>query len=688
MLTIAAVVAAILALFTLSRNSGNKLNRACFGLFACLAVSHAGWVLIPNPAGLMAWMVAESWLPALIMRFGRRVGRGSSPKGGPVGWAMFLWAERAAILFAAISTLMTLATPQWLVRIDVGDRLLFTPMASWGGLVALMLLVATLLKLENLFRATQGEVRWRLKYLLLGCIALVAIRIYALTLAVLFGGISGHVGFELGVGTLVGGTMVAYAVVRHRLLNVDVFVSRYVIYNSITVAAVGAYLLIVGLVVWGLNRFEGDTSAVLISTLVFLSLTALGIGLLSETMRWRVRHFVDRNFYKNRHDYRHEWQAATQAVAAEHSVSGSVTALSRMTKQTLGVEYLVTLLGDGQSNRFVAPEGTEEGTDLSPLDGDDLVLDNHPRWGIGAHRVKVYRHRTRHAHVLFLPLQTGDALIGWVALGPRVGGIPYHLEDLELVSAMAAQTAVAVRNLQLGQALAESREQAALHQLSTFFIHDMKNTTNSLGMLAQNIKRNQNDPAFWADAEAGINRAVEQMNALTGRLRELREKGPINAVPLDLAELIRGCADQWRGRMNINLDIELEDRLICLGDAHLLESVLTNLILNAAEADARHIRVTGLIDNGTVQITVADDGHGMEQSFIDRELFRPFASTKQLGMGIGLFQARRIVEQLGGRLNVTSSKGRGSCFTITLPGAESPGTPSPASETEPWKGPS
>ncbi len=667
----AALLAAVLALFTLFHNRDNKLNRACFGLFACLTASHLGWILTPTPSALVAWLMAESWLPALMLRFGRYINRG-----GGTGGAVFLWAEKVAIGMALTASGIALLAPQWLVRIDINGTLLMPPLAKWGALLTVMLFVAALLQLENLFRATNGEVRWRLKYLLVGCAAIIIIRIYILTLATLFDGVAMSVGLDLAVGTLVGGGMVTYAVVRHRLLDVDVFVSRYVIYNSITVVAVGSYLLIVGLMVWGLNQFADNSSAVLITTLVFLALIALGIALLSDSVKWRVRHFVDRNFYKNRHDYRHEWQAVTHAVAAEHSIAGFVLALTQMIKQTLGVKYVVTLLEEGRPGHFVAPEGTDEGTDLSPLIGTDLDEDPDPRWGSLDHRVGVHRHRTRHDQVLFLPLQTGDQHIGWVALGPRVGHIPYHMEDLELVCAMAAQTAVGVRNLQLGEALAESREQAALHQLSTFFIHDMKNTTNSLGLLAQNIRKNQGNPEFWADAETGITQAVAQMNTLAERLRELRKKAPIETSPIDLDASLRHWAKAWRPTTDAGIVVETDGRLICMGNAHLLESVFTNLVINAAEAGASHIRISGARHMTTLQISVEDNGGGMTSTFIDRELFKPFSSTKPLGMGIGLFQSRRVIEQLEGRLGVTSTKGSGSCFTITLPAdsADPPGT--------------
>ena len=67
-------------------------------------------------------------------------------------------------------------------------------------------------------------------------------------------------------------------------------------------------------------------------------------------------------------------------------------------------------------------------------------------------------------------------------------------------------------------------------------------------------------------------------------------------------------------------------------------------------------------------IRIQDNGGGMSQEFIRDHLFAPFYSTKGVGgMGIGAFQSRASIESLGGRLDVSSRVGSGSCFTIRLP---------------------
>ena len=71
--------------------------------------------------------------------------------------------------------------------------------------------------------------------------------------------------------------------------------------------------------------------------------------------------------------------------------------------------------------------------------------------------------------------------------------------------------------------------------------------------------------------------------------------------------------------------------------------------------------------NGWVVVAVADDGCGMRPEFVARSLFQPFQTTKSQGLGIGLFQSRRIVEAHRGRIEVESEPDKGSVFRVELP---------------------
>jgi signal transduction histidine kinase len=108
-------------------------------------------------------------------------------------------------------------------------------------------------------------------------------------------------------------------------------------------------------------------------------------------------------------------------------------------------------------------------------------------------------------------------------------------------------------------------------------------------------------------------------------------------------------------------------------DRELMLRVLVNLLSNAREALGGRgvVRLEVALEEapagGAVSFRVSDTGRGMSSDFMRESLFRPFASTKPHGLGIGLVQSKSIVEAHGGRIEAESQPGRGATFVVRLP---------------------
>ena len=104
-------------------------------------------------------------------------------------------------------------------------------------------------------------------------------------------------------------------------------------------------------------------------------------------------------------------------------------------------------------------------------------------------------------------------------------------------------------------------------------------------------------------------------------------------------------------------------------DREQLQSVVMNLLLNAADAVGRNglVRMETSQRDGWAQFVVADNGCGMSREFVQESLFRPFRTTKKEGLGIGMFQSRMIIEAHHGRISVESEPGTGTTFRVLLP---------------------
>ncbi len=100
--------------------------------------------------------------------------------------------------------------------------------------------------------------------------------------------------------------------------------------------------------------------------------------------------------------------------------------------------------------------------------------------------------------------------------------------------------------------------------------------------------------------------------------------------------------------------------------------MLVNLVLNARDAlgEQGDIRVSTTQRHGWVEMVVSDNRCGMSREFMAHSLFHAFRTTKQRGLGIGLFQCKTIVEAHHGRIEVESEEGKGSTFRVLLPCAQ------------------
>ena len=174
---------------------------------------------------------------------------------------------------------------------------------------------------------------------------------------------------------------------------------------------------------------------------------------------------------------------------------------------------------------------------------------------------------------------------------------------------------------------------------------------------------------FRKDALRGIGNTVDRVNHLIARLSALRNKVELRPVETNLSELVERTIGQLNGLPGVELTCDFKPAAPVLVDCEHFGSVLSNLLLNARDAvsenAAIHVRVAGVADR--VVASVTDNGCGMTPEFIANSLFRPFNSTKNKGLGIGMFQCKFLVEAHRGTIEIESAPGKGTTVRVSLP---------------------
>jgi signal transduction histidine kinase len=205
--------------------------------------------------------------------------------------------------------------------------------------------------------------------------------------------------------------------------------------------------------------------------------------------------------------------------------------------------------------------------------------------------------------------------------------------------------------------------------MSAFFVHDMKNTANTLNLTLQNLPVHFDNPEFRADALRGVAKTVGRINHLIGRLGSIRNELRIQPVEADLNAVIAKALEGWEEIAGLNLKKDLAALPKFLFDPEQMLKVATNLIFNAREALGTNgqVHIATTQKNGFAILTVTDNGCGMSAEFLHRQLFRAFQTTKKNGLGIGMFQSKMIVEAHKGRFEVESETGKGTTFRVLLP---------------------
>lgn len=224
------------------------------------------------------------------------------------------------------------------------------------------------------------------------------------------------------------------------------------------------------------------------------------------------------------------------------------------------------------------------------------------------------------------------------------------------------------------QDLVQANRLAILGQVAAGVAHEINQPVATIRAYADNARTflHRGQTVTAAENMESIAELTERVGAITDELRRFARKGHFAAGPTTMKEVVEGALmllrSRFAGRMDaIRIDLP-PDGLQALGNRIRLEQVLINLLQNALEAigDSENgaIQVRCKAAPGGIALTVADNGPGIAAD-VREELFTPFNTSKEDGLGLGLAISKEIVSDYGGTIEVESGPS-GTTFTVNL----------------------
>lgn len=563
--------------------------------------------------------------------------------------------------------------------------------------------------LEGTYRAASTEARYRLKLPFFGIFVGLGYATIVLSTGLLYS--------SLGLGKLVASglpialanVVIGYGFLRGTLTDVAAPVSRNIVYSSFTALTAGLYVFAVGLVAQVATYANWSPDEVLTVSFAFLTGLFALLLLVSNRFQRRVRRFIDRNFYVNRYDYRSQWSNVTrafgEALTAQEVLPSAFSILQDIfhaDEITIATRESASLsvrpaLGKGAEREDLALEPATPLFDLLTRERSSLMLDRRAH---DFEYIPVYAENRRWldgtASQMVAPLFEGTELVGTLGLARAPKSDRFTFEDVALMDSIASHISSALLSARLTEELAEAREMQLMSQWSSMILHDLKNYLTPLRLVARNLVQYQDRENVAVSAATDLNQVADRMESFIGTLKGLRDNPQIARDLLDVNELIRTTLDHMQVERRAALDVQLDLQAARLipGDEGLLRRVLENLVTNAIEAMSEKgtlsIRsqecVNGQADPACVQVSISDTGKGIPREFLKNKLFRPFATTKRGGMGLGLYQCRTIVRAHGGQLKFESQQDRGTTVSMILRADPDESAESPRSTDPPNNG--
>ncbi len=494
---------------------------------------------------------------------------------------------------------------------------------------------------------------------------------------------------------------VPWSFVRYRTGAEKIRVTRDAVYSSFSLLIIGALFTALGLTSTVLRAFNIKLSAFDFKVLGVSVLFAGTILAGSARMRRRVAKLVNRRLYTNRYDYRSQFFSLHRILGRVEGYNETLEELLEHLRLSLNADHAYIFTANEQNGNFelVSPKERElPGTAVikagSPLiatlqrKGDYFGLlrtGDEPSMKI---ETETPEEIAKLDITSVAPVLHHQSLLAVLAL--RCKGTEFDIEDTSIIESYASVIADFLFKHRILRERLEQKQFESFSHMASFIVHDVKNQVATLKLLLRNAEQNISDPKFQESLMVSLRSCTKNLGDLVSKLSMPPRRDRIKNVNAEIEPVISRLIDETglQNHSSIALHKEIVPGVYAVFDESALFYTVKNLVVNALESmEGKEGRLSikvmpvsssldwlttwfsgneKLFSEFSAVIAVEDTGYGMSEDFIRNRLFRPFSTTKDKGIGIGLYQCKTLVEEMGGKILCSSQVSGGTLFCILL----------------------
>ena len=502
--------------------------------------------------------------------------------------------------------------------------------------------------------------------------------------------------------------LLAYAILRHRLMDIEIIIKKGILYSVLMIAIVAEYslLILVGQYIFqsalGVNQF--------IATIVTAFVIAIGYKPL-ETF---VTEITNEYFFKKKYDYQKTLKLSSEVMNLLTDIDRLVKLTTRIVSRKMDLVEASTLVLDEPNHRYIVKAAESKSRNLLDMTFSDNyelfkhlfhskallikeeiinALNNKLTLSDERKRFTAIKKEMEKLHAqICIPCITrgkymGNKLVAVFCLGEKKSGDMYTMEDIQLLTTLSNQAAVAVENaimysdlMKQFQELKNTRDQliqadklAVIGTMAAGIAHEIKNPLTSIQLYVQMMQERFDDKEFRQSFNQMVPSEVERLNKIVNDLTSFAKPAKLESEPAQINDILEKSirlSEISFKKLNVKVVRDFGTVPNVSVNQQKMMQIFLNLIKNGAESmeNGGTLTIKTYHDAfaNKVCVDIKDEGHGITDENL-KKLFAPFFTTKDKGTGLGLAITRRIIEEHKGEIKVKSKVGEGTTFTVELP---------------------